>query len=220
MKRSRKDIQEKKYRKILKTHSNRHREDNDPKNYKREGFRRCWEVSTRFKKHYLYKELKEIFHLVSDDVQYKGGHIFQDEWPNSFPSFKGIYAKDFRALSPMQQMCFRKDNVPDEKAPWNISAWERKRGLIYNEKYFLKEELKGLLYLKVEPNYRRLWWNDYQQNSEYKREENFIVNHEIRQKGSKVCGWSYKFHDYWDYQPENKDKELIKQFKKDVEEVW
>jgi hypothetical protein len=220
MKRTHKDIQEKKYRKLLKTHSNRHRQDNDPVLYKKDGLKRYWQVSTKFKKHPLYKALKEILPLVTDDVQYQETRYHPSDWSSDGPNFKGIYTKDYKVLDPMKQMCFSKEqNVPDEKSPWCITTWEKKQGLIYNEKYFLREELKELLYLKVEPNYSRVWWSGYHNNSEFKREENFIVNHRIRQKGSKTLGISID-KDYWDREPEEKDKELVKAYKKEVEDVW
>jgi len=227
MYRTHKDIQEKKYRKLLIRHQKETNKSLQDKIYKKSGLKRRWDVSKRYRKHYLYQALKEVLPMITDweyqITSYTNGHINKKTWSEISigPDLKGIYAKDFRALDLMKQMCFCKiPGIPDEINPLLLTLYEIKAGPIYNEKYFLRDELKELLYLREEINYTRVW--NTKPNSEYEKRENYIRKNGIRIKYAKTCGWkkTHSRRDWFISSRKKTDKILVKQYKKDIEEVW
>lgn len=198
MKRNYKEIQNKKYRKLLKINELIKYE----KLYRKNSFMIYWDVSTKYKNHYLYKSLKNILPFISSI-------IYSDEITE--PTLKGLCSCAYIKLNPYEKMCFIKEKEYIHDIFYTQNA--------YIEKYFLREELKKLLYLKVEPYWTRCYYHlDYSENVKI---ENYIINHNLRAKANKILGHTYKRP--WNSKLDKNIKinnDLNKQTKIDIEETW
>jgi hypothetical protein len=201
MKRTLKDVKEKKYRKLIKDHNNRFN-SMSATHCRVCGLKRRWEVSGHYKKHWAYKILKELLPTLTEwqsQFHYYRAQPFHLDYPKELPTIRGLYQHEYDKLTAEQKLCFRNNGYPNEANPLFLEPWQKaqhaKGKKFYNEKFVLKEELKSLLYLKEEKNITRMWnWED----SDYRKEENYIRAHNIRVKAAKAIG--YRVHFEKDYE--------------------
>lgn len=220
MKRNHKDIQNKKLIKIIKKEKELNNRDRGSRTYyKKDGIKRVFSVSTRFKKNPLFKALSFILPRITEP-----GFLIP---PKSYfsgtdtqPMILDLDINEFKALTPDQQLCF--DILPGSAEEYNMdfSHGPNRPKYVYPKKYTLTQRCKEMLYVKEEVNWVKSW-SYYTNSTEEAQLDNYIKNHDIRRKAAKAMSKRYReVYDYNETKKRLKNIDLKQDQEREIKEVW